>query len=520
MIIDRTWNKKNQTYTVSYLDKNGFRRLYSKQIHHWKTYEYDPNGKLETWNGKKCNVVYKDATKYVPNEFDQLEFLYNLPKDIYDELFALRYPKIFYGDIETEIDENSFPEPELAEQRIQLMSLVAPDLSVMVLGIKPLTQEEMEELKQRYMKYIEDNEFAKGLVEKNKFNIRVFYQCFESEEKMMEHWYTKLLPKIGCLVGWNYYRFDWHYMWNRTVKLFGKFKAMQYMRMASPTGELSKISWQEMDGTRYSIPCPQHCMIWDYMELIKTYEYSMRPYESYSLDWVGSHGVGAHKVKYEGTMKECYENDYPLFVYYNAIDSCLNALIHYRFKCIESPCSMATVVGIPAQKALGQVAVTTANVFRCFYDDDKHVVWDYDSVVREKVNYEGAFCACVPGHWKYVVCDDFASLYPSVVITNNISMESIVRNMVGPDSFGRYTEIPWTEEQLDEFRKDPNYFVSVTGVVFKNDKEYCFSKMQRLQKERRNHYKYLNWSLQGEVMMEIDRLIEIKEKEENSKVTA
>ena len=516
MIIDRFWLRKNQTYYIFYLDENGNRKCYSKQMHHWKTYEYNPNGKKFTWNEKRCDVVFKDASKYQPNEFDQLEFLYNLPEDIYKEVMAMRFPRIYFSDIETEISDE-FPEPEKAEQRIQLISLVGPDLSVMVLGIKPLNSDEQEELKERYLKYIEDNDFAKNLLKKKGFKPKVYYQYFETEESMIEHWFTRIMPKIGCLAGWNYYRFDWNYIWNRTVKLFGKFKAMQLMRSASIVGEINKISWSEMDGTKYSIPAPQGCMIWDYMELIKSYEYSMRPYESYSLDWVGSHGVNAHKVKYEGTMKECYEKDFPLFVYYNAIDSCLNALIHYRFKCIESPCSMATVTGIPAQKALGQVALTTANLFRCFYDEDRHVVWDYDAVERTKVNYEGAFCGCIPGRWEYSVCDDFASLYPSVVRTCNISMESIVTNKVGPDSFGRYTEIPWTEEELDKFRKDPNYFVSLQGTVYKNDKEYMFPKMQRIQKERRDHYKYLNWEAQGKLMMEIDRLIKIREEEENDK---
>lgn len=519
MIIDRFWNKKNRTYYIYYLDKNGNRTCYSKQMHHWKTYEYDPKGKHLTWEDKKCSPVYKDASKYQPNEFDQLEFLYNLPKDIYDEVMSLRYPRIYFSDIETEIN-GEFPEPDLAEQRIQLISLVGPDLSVMVLGIRKLNEEQQNELRERYLKYIDDNEFAKDLATRRGFKPRVYYQYFETENDMIEHWFTKIMPKIGCLAGWNYYRFDWNYIWNRTVKLFGKPKAMQLMRSASPVGEVNNISWTENAGTKYStkysIPAPQGCMIWDYMELVKTYEYSMRPYESYSLEWVGSNGVGAHKVKYEGTMEECYKKDFPLFVYYNAIDSCLNALIHYRFKCIESPCSMATVTGIPAQRALGQVALTTANLFRCFYDEDKHVVYEYDAIERTKVMYEGAFCGCVPGRWEYSVCDDFASLYPSVVCTCNISMESIVKKTVGPDSFGRYTEMPWSEEELDEFRKDPNYFVSLWGTVYKNDKEYMFPKMQRIQKERRNHYKYLNWECQGKLMMEVDRLIKLREEEKHT----
>ena len=515
MIIDRTWNKRERKMIVSYLDKNGNRAFYTKYFHHFATYENNPNGKYTTWEGKPCEKVFKDTATYSPNEFDVLEWIYQLPDDIKKEIQAMRFPRVYFSDIETTIGDE-FPDPEKAEQQIQLISLVGPDLSVMVLGIKALSDEQKEEFRRRYLKYIDDCDFARLLCKKKKFNPKVYYQYFETEEAMLEHWYTRIMPKIGCLAGWNYYRFDWQYMWNRLIRLFGKTKATQLMKAASPVGEMGKISWSEMDGSKYSIPAPLHCMIWDYMELIKKYEFSLRPYESYSLDWVGSHSVNAHKVKYEGTMKECYENDFPLFVYYNAIDSCLNALIHYRFKCIESPCSMATVTGIPAQKALGQVALTTANLFRCFYDEDRHVVWDYDAVERTKVNYEGAFCGCVPGRWEYSVCDDFASLYPSVVRTCNISMESIITNKVGPDSLGRYTEIPWTEEELDKFRKDPNYFVSLQGTVYRNDKEYMFAKMQRIQKERRDHFKYLNWEAQGKLMMEVDRLIKIRE-EENSK---
>lgn len=516
MIIDRTWDKKNKRIIISYIDKNGNRAFHTKYMHHIKTYEYDKNGKKLTWDEKKCSIVYKDANTYQPNEFDMLEYIYELPKEEYDEIMAMRFPRVYFSDIETEISDE-FPDPELAEQRVQLISLVGPDLSVMVLGIKPLNDGEKEELKQRYLQYIDDNEFARSLKAKKNFEPKVFYQYFQTEEAMLEHWYIRIMPKIGCLAGWNYYRFDWQYMYNRCVKLFGKFKALNLIKQASPIGEMGYISWTEMDGTKYKIPAPLHCMIWDYMELVKSYEYSMRPYESYSLDWVGSHGVNAHKVKYEGTMKECYERDFPLFVYYNAIDSCLNALIHYRFKSIESPCSMGAVTGVPALKSMGQVALTTANLFKRFYEEDRHVVWDYDAVERTKVNYEGAFCGCVPGRWEYSVCDDFASLYPSVVRTCNISMESIVKNMVGPDSLGRYTEIPWTEEDLDKFRKDPNYFVSLQGTVYKNDKEYMFAKMQREQKELRDEYKYKGWELQGKLMMEVDRLIEIRKKEKDEK---
>ena len=80
MILDRTWNKKEQKITISYIDKLGNRQFYSKYLHHIKSYEYDKDGDLETWNGKKCKKVFKDTTQYTPNEFDILEFYMNYLK--------------------------------------------------------------------------------------------------------------------------------------------------------------------------------------------------------------------------------------------------------------------------------------------------------------------------------------------------------------------------------------------------------------------------------------------------------
>ena len=108
MIVDRTWNKKDQKLTISYIDKLGNRQFYSKYLHHIKTYEYDVDGDLDTWNNKKCKRVFKDTTQYTPNEFDILEFLYELPKDINDILHAQNFPKIYTFDIETEISDE-FP---------------------------------------------------------------------------------------------------------------------------------------------------------------------------------------------------------------------------------------------------------------------------------------------------------------------------------------------------------------------------------------------------------------------------
>jgi hypothetical protein len=73
-------------------------------------------------------------------------------------------------------------------------------------------------------------------------------------------------------------------------------------------------------------------------------------------------------------------------------------------------------------------------------------------------------------------------------------------------------KVPWTPEELENFRKDPNYFVSVMGHVYKNDRDYAFRKVQKKLKSLRDRYKYTGQKIDAELLTEIDRLIKDKKK--------
>lgn len=520
MIIDRQWNKYDQRLTVSYIDKDGKRKMWQKYLHHIKTYEYDENGQFDTWNGKKANKIYKDSTKYNPCEFDILELLYEMkdkPQDaeVYKDLRAIYEVKSYFYDIETETDNRNFPDPNTAPQRVTSIALCGPDMSCMVLGLHPLNSEKVELMRTRYFEWIENNDFARNIKKARGFQPKFYYMSFKDEESLLKHWFEKILPNVGIICGWNNWRFDKKYLCNRIKKLFGDREANNMIKKASPTYEMTKLSWGEMDGSRDFTWRAVHQAEFDYMELVKKYDFVLRPYESYSLDWVGSHAVNAHKIKYEGTIQQLYERDPEWYYYYNAIDSLIVCLIHYRLKCIEPPCASSSITLVPALKALGQVALTTAGVFEMFYEDGKHVVYDENEIDRVKIEYEGAFCGCVPGRYEYTVCDDFASLYPSQIITCNLSMENIVQPPLSePDSLGRRVPTQWTEEDLNRFRADPNYFVSVMGTVYKNDRDYCFKKYQKDRKAKRNAFKYIGWDIDGELIPKLEaRLKELEELE-------
>lgn len=507
MILDQTWNKKDQKLTISYIDKQGKRQFFQKYMHHIKTYEYDDNGEFDTWNGKKCNKVYKDTINYTPNLFDILEFMYELPEDLNKAFHAQYFPKIYTFDIETEVD-NEFPDPNIAKQKVTSLSLVGPDLSCIVYGLNNLSESQIELFRQRYLDWINNNEFAKFILKDRK--PKVLYHYFESETQLIEHFFTVLLPKIACLAGWNSYGFDYCYLVNRAERLFGKGVTYNMIKKSSPTGEIGKVSWETAGGKKSNAPAPHHSIVLDYMEIVKKYDYTLRPYESYSLDWVSNKAINAHKIKYNGTLQQLYERDPEWYYFYNAIDSLLVMLIHYKLKSIESPCAVSSVTLIPLLDSFGQVKLTEAGVFEEFYNDNKKVVYDINEIDRVKVAYEGAFCGCVPGRYEFTVCDDFASLYPSQVQTCNLSFENFMENKVGPDSLGRYTKMPWLPEELEAFKKDPKYFVTVMGNVYKNDKDYAFKRLQRNRKKKRDFYKYTGQRIDSELLVEINRLIKEK----------
>jgi hypothetical protein len=88
--------------------------VYAKSI---KTYEYDDNGEYLNWDGRKCNRIFKDTQTYEPNEFDILEYMYEMDPEVNKMLHAQYFPKLYTWDIETEISDE-FPEPSIAAQKV------------------------------------------------------------------------------------------------------------------------------------------------------------------------------------------------------------------------------------------------------------------------------------------------------------------------------------------------------------------------------------------------------------------
>lgn len=430
MILDIENN--NSEVILSYFDKEGkvklkkF-RLSEDECSNWKICSETDTRKSQTfrnWDGKPVKKV-KDKRL---SKFSIYEFIHNLDDPEKDQITGFHLPKIQSIDIETEVID-SFPDPSVARERITTIAISTETNKTIVLGWKPLSVDKQKEIFDSHREYLK------------KFGEWDFkYICFEDEFNMMYTFVNKFIPNFSVMIGWNFMNFDWKYIFNRCKRLGIDITA------ASPT--------RKIQGNDNIL---MHVGIIDYLDIYRRWDRTVQIKESNSLDFVSNAVLGTTKLKYNGSLQELYENDYEKYVLYNAIDSALVSLIHQKLKTLNMVFSIGCICSVPIYRASSAVNVTEALLWKGYYKRNQ-VIAD-DRTDKVKGAYEGAYVKePEPGMFRAATCFDYASLYPSIMRQYNVSPESFIRK-------------EQNHENLEKYRKDPNYIVSVTGAIYDNSKE-------------------------------------------------
>ena len=257
---------------------------------------------------------------------------------------------------------------------------------------------------------------------------------------------------------------------------------------------MSYKNYTDLRNNKVRLAIPNHTLLVDMMDVIGTFDIAVMPIkESLSLDYIASESIGMGKIKYDKDLENLYNINYPKYVFYNAIDSILVQMIDKKFKTLQN----IYVQSIYCEEKIGmcfsKIALAEALFFKYFYEHDIKIV-PIDKGGVERGELVGAYVKePITGKHNFVCCNDFASLYPSTIITCNLSIE----NFMGHD---------FSEQELDRFRADPNYFVSVNNNVYKNDKDYAFRIIQQNLKAERAKSKYLAKQLDATVMLDIEHI--------------
>ena len=275
---------------------------------------------------------------------------------------------------------------------------------------------------------------------------------------MMSTFMMSFVQKFPMMTGWNYIKFDWQYIINRCKKLGVDIGS------ASPIGKTFG---------RDEFPC--HVGVMDYLDIYAKWDRTVDIKEDFKLDTVGEAVVGIKKVKYEGTIQDMYEKDYPKYVFYNVIDTALVYLIHQKIKTMDIALTIAHMTQISIFKAASPVAITEALLAREFLTRNLVMAKDPKAPPSKREQFEGAFVKePITGMHNAVAAFDFASLYPSIMRQMNVSPESF-KKKVSPEK--------------REAEKGNNNIVSVTGAVYDTERSILKDVLTRLYSQRKEYKK-------------------------------
>ena len=379
--------------------------------------EFDSMYEAGQWY--KSNIDVSGRTIYGNKKFVQQYITEKFPREI---KFNREFINVGTFDIETDYD-SGFPHPNEASQRILSISYKSSKSKLY-------------------------HVWGYGNYDTNKALIQpvTYYKCKDEAEllqKFIEFWsHPNNTPDI--ITGWNTRFFDIPYVMNRTAKILGIGELVKF----SPWGlksEHRQIRRRGSENDVYEIPGIQTL---DYMELFQKFGYTYGAQESYALNHIAYVVLNEKKLSYEesGSLKNLYKDDYQKYIDYNMKDVQLVDRLEEKLGLITLAMTMAYKGGVNYQDTFGVTAIWESIIYRRLnennivtpltqkIDNYKPVgATDYSikcpsSLFREEGKTHQIAGGYVKdpkaGKYEWVVSFDLNSLYPNIIVQNNMSPET------------------------------------------------------------------------------------------------
>lgn len=394
---------------ISYIKKDGtvgFTQINIPAAHQY-AYMYAPKNKgipgLQSWDFKPVRKV----TSQFLNRHRIQEFFMDAGEENLKHLFEANMPIFAGADIEVEVTDEGFAEPDTANNRITAISF-SQYPNITVFGCKPLTGDEINVIAGNINKHIES--FGK------KYNF--VYKYHQNEADMLYDFLYNYVRPAPLISGWNFWGYDWRYIMNRCNKLN---MDVSYL---SPTGQFyeHKIKDRNRD---VRILLPQHKLIVDYMSIYQKWDRTIEVKENDTLDFVAEEALGIRKVKYPGTLKELFDKDWPQYIFYSAIDSIIIELLNEKLKTMSTFLGLGNITRVEAMSAFSPIQMLEATLTRHAYK--RNQVFPKKEGNTQKESFEGAFVfEPIPDLYEWVASFDFASLYPKIMMQFKLSIENFL----------------------------------------------------------------------------------------------
>jgi DNA polymerase elongation subunit (family B) len=297
---------------------------------------------------------------------------------------------------------------------------------------------------------------------------------FKTESELLDAYmayHTANYPTI--VTGWNTDGYDIPYLFNRLKRVKGEYVA----NSLSPVGI---VEWNKYKG-RYIIAGVSSL---DYLQLYKKFTYSQKP--SYRLDAIAKDEVGRGKTEYEGNLDMLFKSDIKLFIAYNLNDVDLVVDIDKKMKLIELVRFICHIGHVPyedcyaSSKFIEGTIITYLHRKGLIAPNKPEGGKEAFDALKEEVGFDGAYVKPpFPGLYEWVYSLDLQSLYPSIIMSLNISPDTKSGKVFefSVDDFAnkvdRKYEVQFkggngvfTRDQLKTFLTEHEYIVSSNGILY------------------------------------------------------
>jgi DNA polymerase elongation subunit (family B) len=442
-------------------DKSGYQTFPYRKY----AYKRDTHGEYLSMYGDKLSKVGKWEKEDAEDLFES-----DVPEttrvlvDIYDNDLPSKGHRVLTFDIEVEMISGL---PSTKDAKNEITAIAAHDGATKLYDVFVLDKERKVKNK------------AKNF---NKDGREVNVHIFDNERNLLQaflNYYEEVNPTI--LTGWNIDFFDIPYLYNRLKNVCGEGHA----KRLSPIGQAFWSPYRE----KFSFG---GVSILDYINLYKTYTYSLEA--SYTLNYIATKELGRGKIEYEGSLDDLFENDLEKFIEYNIVDVDLVVSMDEKLQFIELCRAVCHAGYVPYEdyiysskwlegaclgylKKKGLVATNKPR-------DRKERMQALRDNNQEK--FIGAYVKePIVGKYDWIYDLDLTSLYPSIIMTLNISPETKVgkienwdaeANIRGLDTTYKLVgkdgdTYEYTTQELTEVIKDSNLGVAANGVLYTQDKK-------------------------------------------------
>ena len=407
-------------------------------------YKINPNGSLETLDGKRATPIdkyeWKDTSLYEQDVDKCTRVLIDLYKDSDD---TPKQHNIVYFDIECEIG-GTLTSEYIKSAPMKMTSVALYDNTT-----------------QMWYCLILDEKKQLTDTKENNREIRRFNTEADMLSNFLDLW-EEIDPTI--ITGWNSGFFDVPYMYYRMCNVLGK-------EQASRLSPLRKLNFTEWDQSQpIELGGINHL---DYMLLFKKYIVKQEP--SYKLNDIGEKYVKLNKIEYEGSLDRLFQTDINKFIEYNLRDVEIIIALENKLKFIDLTVAICHLCHVPYEQiylstVLNDGAILTYLKRQNIVSPNKPTT--VNPSLKESTNdeYAGGYLKDpTPGLYEWVIDLDFTSLYPSIIRSLNMGIETLIGRIVNS---GKYDN-QWSYAELTEMDSDkmitieklnPDYTTSRTQV--------------------------------------------------------